>query len=103
MCETSARRSPPRWRRRAKPWSNQILNVGDNDNNYRVREIAEAIGEAFPNCQIEFGSNAGDNRSYRVCFDKIKQVLPGFRCEWSARQGRTAAAQPVRAHRHERA
>ena len=64
-----------------------MLNVGDNDNNYRIREIAEAIGEAFPNCRIEFGSNAGDNRSYRVSFDKIHQVLPGYRCEWTARKG----------------
>ena len=67
--------------------ANQILNVGDNDNNYRIREIAEAIGESFPNCRIEFGSNAGDNRSYRVSFDKIHRVLPGFRCEWTARKG----------------
>src|SRR5882757_2459895 len=67
--------------------TNQVLNVGDNDNNYRVREIAAAIGEAFPNCKIEFGNNGGDNRSYRVAFDKIKRVLPGFRCEWSARRG----------------
>src|SRR5258707_255586 len=67
--------------------ANQVLNVGDNDNNYRVREIAEAIGEAFPNCKIEFGSNSGDNRSYRVAFDKIKRVLPGFRCEWNAQRG----------------
>lgn len=65
----------------------EVLNVGDNANNYRVREIAEAVGEAFPNCRIEFGSNAGDNRSYRVCFDKIRRVLPGFRCEWTARRG----------------
>ena len=67
--------------------ASQVLNVGDTDNNYRIREIAEAIGEAFPNCRIEFGSNAGDNRSYRVCFDKIRQVLPGFRCQWTARKG----------------
>ena len=67
--------------------ANQILNVGDNDNNYRIREIAEAIGKAFPDCKIEFGSNAGDNRSYRVSFDKIRQVLPGFRCEWTAWKG----------------
>lgn len=65
----------------------QILNVGDNDNNYRVREIAEAIGRAFPNCKIEFGNNAGDNRSYRVSFDKIARVLPGFRCGWNAERG----------------
>jgi nucleoside-diphosphate-sugar epimerase len=65
----------------------EILNVGDNGNNYRVREIAEAIGRAFPNCKIEFGDNAGDNRSYRVCFDKIARVLPGFCCEWNADRG----------------
>jgi nucleoside-diphosphate-sugar epimerase len=67
--------------------ANQILNVGDDDNNYRVREIAAAVGEAFPNCKIEFGDSSGDNRSYRVAFEKIRKVLPGFRCEWSARRG----------------
>jgi nucleoside-diphosphate-sugar epimerase len=77
--------------------ANQVMNVGDNDNNYRIREIAEAIGEAFPNCRIEFGSNAGDNRSYRVSFDKIRQVLPGFRCQWTARKG---AAQMRRLFEH---
>ena len=65
----------------------QVMNVGDNDHNYRVREIADAIGRVFPNCKIELGDNAGDNRSYRVCFDKIAKVLPGFRCEWDADRG----------------
>ena len=65
----------------------QVMNVGDNSQNYRVREIAEAIGRAVPDCKIEFGDNAGDNRSYRVCFDKIAKVLPGFRCEWDADRG----------------
>src|SRR5260370_33747662 len=55
--------------------ANQVRNVGANDNNYQVREIAEAIGEAFPNCKIEFGSHGGDNRSSRVAFDTIKPVL----------------------------
>ncbi|UYN96176.1 MAG: SDR family oxidoreductase [Enhydrobacter sp.] len=67
--------------------ANQVFNVGDDHNNYRVREIAAAIGEAFPNCRIEFGSNAGDNRSYRVSFEKIHRLLPEFRCRWDARSG----------------
>ncbi|WIM13397.1 MAG: UDP-glucose 4-epimerase [Enhydrobacter sp.] len=67
--------------------SGQIINVGDNDHNYRVREIAEAVGEAFPNCRIEFGANGGDNRSYRVSFDKIGRLLPDFRCRWNAQRG----------------
>lgn len=65
----------------------EVLNVGDNDNNYRVREIAEAVGRAFPNCRIEFGDNGGDNRSYRVNFDRIREVLPGFRCRWTVDDG----------------
>lgn len=65
----------------------QIFNVGDNSQNYRVREIAAIVGEFFPACEITLGANSADNRSYRVSFDKIHAGLPGFRCEWDARKG----------------
>lgn len=65
----------------------EIFNVGSDSQNYRIREIAEAVGEAFPNCEITFGRNDGDNRSYRVSFAKISQGLPGFRCGWDVRRG----------------
>src|SRR5699024_4813635 len=52
---------------------NQIFNVGDTRENFRVREMAENVGEAFPGCKTTFGSNGGDNRSYRVSFDKINE------------------------------
>jgi nucleoside-diphosphate-sugar epimerase len=66
---------------------NQVFNVGDNEQNYRIREIAETAARVFPGCEIEFGDKGGDNRSYRVCFDKIRQHLPGFQCQWSAERG----------------
>jgi nucleoside-diphosphate-sugar epimerase len=66
---------------------NQIFNVGNNENNYRVREIAEIVGAVFPGCEVTMGSSAGDNRSYRANFDKISKGLPGFKCEWDARRG----------------
>jgi nucleoside-diphosphate-sugar epimerase len=66
---------------------NQVFNVGDNGQNYRVREIAEIVADAFPGCQISFGANPADNRSYRVNFDKINSRLPGFRCQRDARTG----------------
>jgi nucleoside-diphosphate-sugar epimerase len=66
---------------------NQIFNVGSNAQNYRVREIAEIIADVFPGCQLSFGQNNGDNRSYRVSFDKIHSKLPGFRCQRDARAG----------------
>ena len=66
---------------------NQVFNVGDNAQNYRVREIAEVVAEVFPGCQLSFGANTGDNRSYRVNFDKINSQLPGFRCRRDLRLG----------------
>lgn len=63
---------------------NQVFNVGDTKENYRVREIAEIIAEIFPNCKLSFGSSDGDNRSYRVSFDKINEQLPGFHCQRDA-------------------
>lgn len=66
---------------------NQVFNVGDTANNYRVREIAEIVAEVFPGCQLSFGSSGSDNRSYRVSFEKINTQLPGFKCEWDAYRG----------------
>lgn len=66
---------------------NQIFNVGDTSNNYQVREIAEIVAEIFKGCQLSFGQNGSDNRSYRVSFDKINKTLPGFKCEWDAVRG----------------
>lgn len=66
---------------------NQIFNVGDTANNYQVKEIAEIIADAFPGCQLSFGQSGSDNRSYRVAFEKINSVLPGFKCDWQAKDG----------------
>lgn len=66
---------------------NQILNVGDTEHNYRVREIATIVADVFPGCKLSFGPPSADNRSYRVSFAKIRQHLPGFRCAWDARKG----------------
>jgi len=66
---------------------NEIMNVGDTAQNYRVKEIAEIVAESFPGCMVSFGSASSDNRSYRVSFDKIAKHLPSFRCAWDARRG----------------
>lgn len=66
---------------------NQIFNVGDTAYNYQVKDIAEIVAETFPGCKLSFGPSDPDNRSYRVCFEKINLVLPGFKCEWDAKRG----------------
>jgi nucleoside-diphosphate-sugar epimerase len=67
--------------------ANEVFNVGDTGHNYRVKEIAETVGEVFPDCRVSFGPPSPDNRSYRVAFDKIRKHLPGFECRWDARRG----------------
>jgi nucleoside-diphosphate-sugar epimerase len=67
--------------------SGQIMNVGADKENYRVREIAEIVASEFPGCQVSFGGASSDNRSYRVAFAKIRKQLPDFECSWSARDG----------------
>jgi nucleoside-diphosphate-sugar epimerase len=66
---------------------NQILNVGDSAQNYQVREIADAVAAVFPGCRMSFGAGGGDDRSYRVNFEKIHERLPGFGCDWDAARG----------------
>jgi nucleoside-diphosphate-sugar epimerase len=65
----------------------QIFNVGRNDANHRVREIAEIVAAEFPGCQLSIGSSDGDSRSYRVSFDKITDGLPGFTASRDAAMG----------------
>ncbi len=45
------------------------------------------VAEVFPGCEVSAGPPGGDNRSYRVNFDKIETRLPGFATRWSARRG----------------
>jgi hypothetical protein len=66
---------------------NQIFNVGDTASNYQVKEIAQIVAEVFTGCKLSFGDSGADNRSYRVCFEKINTTLPGFKCEWDAAKG----------------
>jgi len=65
----------------------KVYNVGQNSDNYRIREIAGIVAEEFPDCEVTVGPSRGDNRSYRVNFDRIHAELPGFRCRHTARDG----------------
>src|SRR6201987_3301220 len=67
--------------------ANEVFNVGDTAHNYRVRDIAEIVGEVFPGCSVSFGPPSPDNRTYRVSFEKIRKHLLGFECKWDARRG----------------
>jgi nucleoside-diphosphate-sugar epimerase len=55
----------------------KVFNVGSDDQNFTVGEIAERVAERVPSTQIDYAPNGHDLRSYRVTFDRIRSVL-GF-------------------------
>jgi len=67
---------------------NETFNVGQTEENYRIRELADIVAETVPGCSVEYAPGGGpDRRCYRVTCDKIKRVLPNFRPAWTARKG----------------
>jgi nucleoside-diphosphate-sugar epimerase len=67
---------------------NEAFNVGQTKENYRVRDLAEAVRVAVPGCTVTYAEGGGpDPRSYRVNCDKLARTLPEFRPRWTARKG----------------
>lgn len=66
---------------------NQIFNVGNTQNNFQIKAIAEIIQGVFPECDLSFGPSDGDQRSYRVSCDKIHNLLPSFKSARGPEQG----------------
>jgi nucleoside-diphosphate-sugar epimerase len=67
---------------------NQTFNVGRMEENYRIRDLATIVAETVPGCRVDYAPGGGpDTRCYRINCDKITRVLPGFRPQWTAREG----------------
>jgi nucleoside-diphosphate-sugar epimerase len=67
---------------------NEVFNVGRTEENYRVSQLAEIVGETVPGCRVEYATDGGpDKRCYRINCDKLRRVLPSFRPQWTARKG----------------
>jgi nucleoside-diphosphate-sugar epimerase len=67
---------------------NQAFNIGQNSENYRIRELAEIVKETVPGCRIAYAPDASpDTRCYRADFSKVRKALPEFKPQWDARKG----------------
>ncbi|MBF0373214.1 MAG: NAD(P)-dependent oxidoreductase [Alphaproteobacteria bacterium] len=67
---------------------NQAFNVGRNDANYQVHDIARAVATLVPSAKLEItGESGGDPRSYKVDFTKALTKLPGFEPQWTLEKG----------------
>jgi len=65
----------------------QIINCGQNKENFQVRDIALAVQAALPKIKITFASKPDkDSRTYKVNFDKLKKLLPDFQFKWNLKK-----------------
>jgi len=65
----------------------EAFNVGSNNENYQVKEIADKVEEIIPGSKITYAENPSkDARSYKVDFTKIKNQL-GYKTKWTVDEG----------------
>src|SRR5439155_22054494 len=66
----------------------ESLNVGQTQEIYRIREIADIVREVVPGSRVQYAADGGpDLRCYRVDCGRIKRVLTNYRSEWTVRRG----------------
>ncbi len=55
------------------------VNVGSDEWNYQVRDLAEAVAKVIPDVNISINKNAQpDKRSYMVNFDLFRKLAPAY-------------------------
>ncbi|MGH7731141.1 MAG: NAD-dependent epimerase/dehydratase family protein [Candidatus Eiseniibacteriota bacterium] len=64
----------------------QTLNVGDNRENYQMKDLGPVLTRAIPGTEVRVVPEVVDRRSYYVVFDKIERLL-GFHAGHDVAQG----------------
>jgi len=63
-----------------------VYNVGSNDANYRIAEIAEIVREELDReLDVTYLEDEHPGPSYHVNFDRLDET--GFELEWTLREG----------------
>jgi nucleoside-diphosphate-sugar epimerase len=76
----------------------RAFNVGRNEDNYQIRQLAEIVCEVIPQSRVEYAVDADDpekrkfnvgkdTRNYRVNCSLIQEAIPTFKPQWNARRG----------------
>jgi len=79
-------------------------NVGRDEDNYQVRDIAEIVRATVPGARMVYAGTAKpDVRSNRVDFDKIRRELPEFAPAWDVGRGAAEIHEACRRCRLDRA
>jgi nucleoside-diphosphate-sugar epimerase len=65
---------------------NQVFNVGSNEQNFTIKEIAGIVHSQAPEAEVVMMDGDHDPRNYWVNFHKIEKTL-GFIPKWTVQQG----------------
>lgn len=82
----------------------QIFNVGRDDNNLKIIDVAKLIKSLNPESELSFIASeskkeeislisdrkiqdGNDTRTYKVSFEKVHKELEGFKCNWNVKDG----------------
>ena len=67
---------------------NEAFNVGRDEENYRVADVAKIVEAAVEGSVLSFEDGAGpDPRCYRVNFGKIQKSMPSYQPSWTVPRG----------------
>ena len=81
-----------------------VLNVGRNDNNWKIIDLAKLIQSGVKGCELQFLEQTEeddtdnlvkdrkiqdgvDKRTYQVSFDRIHEILPEYKTSWDVESG----------------
>jgi nucleoside-diphosphate-sugar epimerase len=64
----------------------EVFNVGETDHNFQTVRVAQMVRDVLPYTNVELVPDDPDRRSYRVGFDKIRDVL-GFEITRTPHEG----------------
>lgn len=67
---------------------NVAVNIGANEENYQVKDVATLVKKFMPQANIVFTGEVGaDPRNYRVNFDKLYGMFPEFKLSYNLEKG----------------
>ncbi|MDA8964519.1 NAD-dependent epimerase/dehydratase family protein [Acidimicrobiia bacterium] len=65
----------------------EIFNIGSNEMNFSIREIAEQVGQCLSLPKITYGKKDLDQRSYSLNFQKLNDYFPTYKVEYNLEAG----------------
>ena len=84
--------------RRARRSHNEIFNVGDDSQNYRISEIAGIVAGLLPSCPVRFGRARRRQPQLSHQFRENTQASAGFPLRLERRAGRRSSSVQVFRH-----